>query len=140
MVWKQEFSVGIHEIDEQHKTLSDCIVSLENAIVGGERWSAVHIALANLADFARIHFAVEESLMRIHDYPGLEEHIHEHWQFSEDLKRLKEKALTADVSKEMIAFIRSWLDKHVVESDKRYALHFLKRVALAGNGNDASQT
>lgn len=135
MVWTKEFSVGIHEIDEQHRTLSDCILSLEKAIVGRERWSTVHIALANLADFARIHFAVEESLMRISDFPGLEAHIHEHWQFSEDLKRLKEKALTADVSKEMIAFVRAWLDRHVVESDKRYALHLLKRLALASNDN-----
>jgi hemerythrin len=135
MKWTKEFSVGIHDIDVQHQTLSDCIASLENAIVGRERWSAVHIALANLVDFARIHFAVEESLMRIHDYPGLEEHIHEHWQFSEDLKKLKQKALTADVSKEMIAFIRDWLDQHVVESDKRYALHFLRRVALGNNDN-----
>lgn len=128
MKWKKDFSVGIHEIDEQHKTLSDCIASLEEAFVGQERWSAVYSALARLADFARIHFAVEESLMRIHDYPGLEEHIHEHWRFSDDLKRLQEKALTADVSQEMIAFVRTWLDTHVITSDKRYALHFLKRM------------
>jgi hemerythrin len=118
MVWKKEFSVGIHEIDEQHKTLSNCIISLENAIVGRERWSAVHIAFANLADFARIHFSVEEALMRILE-----------------LKRLKARALTADVSTEMVAFIRGWLDSHVVESDKRFALHFLKRLAFAGNDN-----
>lgn len=130
MKWTKEFSVGIHEIDQQHQILSDCITSLENAVVGQERWSAVHIALINLTDFAWIHFAVEEALMRIHDYPWLEEHIHEHRQFSEDLKRLNEKALRIDVSQETIAFIRAWLDKHVVESDKRYALHFLKRLAL----------
>jgi hemerythrin len=128
MKWKKEFSVGIHEIDEQHKTLSDCIESVEQAVVGRERWSAVHSAFIRLEEFARIHFAVEESLMRIHDYPGLEEHIHEHWQFSDNLKRLKEKSLTADVSQEMIAFIRAWLDQHVITSDKRYALHFLKRM------------
>ena len=128
MKWTKEFSVGIHEIDEQHKILSDCIESLEHAVVGRERWSAVHSAFIRLAEFARIHFAVEESLMRIHDYPGLEEHIHEHWQFSDGLKTLKEKSLTADVSQEMIAFIRAWLDQHVITSDKRYALHFLKRM------------
>ena len=128
MKWKKEYSVGIHEIDEQHKTLSDCIASLEEALVGHERLSAVHSALGRLDDFAQIHFAVEESLMRIHDYPGLEEHIHEHWQFSDELTRLKEKALTADVSQEMIAFLRAWLDGHVIASDKLYALHFLRRM------------
>jgi hemerythrin len=129
MAWKYEFSVGIHEIDEQHKTLSDCIASVEEAVAGQERWSVVHSALDRLADFARIHFAVEESLMRIHDYPGLHEHIHEHWRFSDELKRLQEKALTADVSQEVIAFLRTWLEGHVMTSDKLYALHFLKRMA-----------
>lgn len=128
MKWTKEFSVGIHEIDEQHKTLSECIASVEEAVVGQERWSAVHSALDRLADFARIHFAVEESLMRIHDYPGLDEHIHEHWRFSDELKRLQEKALTADVSQEMIAFLGVWLDEHVITRDRLYGLHFLKRM------------
>ena len=64
--------------------------------------------------------------MRIHDYPGLEQHINEHWQFSEELNRLQEKALTTDVSQETVAFIRAWLDRHVITSDKRYTSHFLK--------------
>lgn len=128
MKWTKEFSVGIHEIDEQHKTLSDCIASVEEAVAGQERRLAVHAALGRLADFARIHFAVEESLMRIHDYPGLEEHLHEHWRFSDELMRLQEKTLAADVSQEMIAFLRAWQDGHVITSDKLYALHFLKRM------------
>jgi hemerythrin len=130
MEWKQEFSVGIHEIDEHHKILADCIASLEEAVVERQRWSIMHSTLIRLVDFTRIHFAVEESLMRIHDYPDLHEHANEHSRFSDDLKRLEEKALTVDVSREMIAFIRSWLDTHVMTSDKRYALHFLKRTAL----------
>lgn len=126
MTWKEEFSVGIHEIDEQHKILAECIATIERAVVGQERRSAVHSALGRLAEFARTHFAVEESLMRIHDYPGLEEHINEHWQFSEALNRLQVQALTADVSQEMVAFIRAWLDRHVITSDKLYTSHFLK--------------
>ena len=129
MKWNKEFSVGIHEIDEQHKALSACIASVEDAVGGKDSWSAVHSALGRLADFARVHFAVEESLMRIHDYAGLEEHVHEHGRFLEALKRLQPNAFTADVSREMIAFIRAWLDTHVKTSDKGYALHFLKRMA-----------
>lgn len=128
MKWHKEFSVGIHEIDVQHKVLSDCIETLEEAVAGRERSAAVHAALGRLSDFARIHFAVEEALMRILDYARLEEHIHEHWQFSQDLKKLKERSLTADVSQHMIDFLRAWLDKHVVESDKLYALDFLRRM------------
>lgn len=127
MKWKKEFSVGIQEIDEQHKTLADCITSIEQSVDGQERWLAVHSALVRAADFARIHFAVEESLMRIHAYPRLEEHIVAHRRFTDDLERLQKKALTADVSEEMIAFIRGWLEIHVPTHDLPYATHFLTR-------------
>ena len=129
MKWNQEFSVGIQEIDEQHKTLADCVTSIEHAVIGRERWLAVHSALVRAVDFARIHFAVEESLMRIHAYPMLGQHIGEHRRFSKNLERLQEKTLTADVSQEMIAFIRGWLEIHVPAHDKPYAAYFLTRTA-----------
>lgn len=129
MKWKKEFSIGIQEIDEQHETLADCITFIEQAVDGQERWLAVHSTLVRAADFARIHFAVEESLMRIHAYARLEEHIVAHRRFSDDLERLQKKALTADVSEEMIAFIRGWLEIHVPMHDKPYAVHFLTRKA-----------
>ncbi len=133
MKWTKEFSVGIQEIDEQHKTLADCVTAIEQAVAGRERWLAVHSTLIRAADFARIHFAVEESLMRIHAYPGLEEHIVAHRRFSEHLVELQQKALTVDVSEEMINFIRGWLELHVPTHDKSYAAHFLTRMASCGS-------
>jgi len=138
MKWKQEFSVGIQEIDEQHKTLADCVTSVENAVIGRERWLAVHSALISAADFARIHFAVEESLMRIHAYPGLEDHTLAHRRFTDHLEELQHKSLTVDVSEEMIVFIRGWLEIHVTTQDKHYAQHFLMRTGVtrvAGRGS-----
>lgn len=129
MNWKDEFSVGIHEIDEHHRALSDCITSLEEAVAGREGPSAVDCALDRLDNFARIHFAVEECLMRILEYPELVEHSYEHFRFSDDLKKLQEKALNAEVTQQSIAFIGTWLRDHVMTSDKQYALHFLKRMA-----------
>jgi len=129
MKWRKEFSVGIEEIDDQHKVLADCVTLIEHTVIGRERWSAVHSALIRTADFARIHFAVEESLMRIHAYHGLEQHIVEHRRFSNTLEKLQVKSLTTDVSEEMIAFLRGWLEQHVPTHDQPYAAHFRARTA-----------
>ncbi len=129
MKWKQEFSVGIQEIDEQHKALADCVTTIENAVKQGDRWLSVHSALIRAADIARIHFAVEESLMRIHAYPGLEAHVAEHRRFSNHLDELQRKTLTVSMSEEAIAFIQGWLEAHVPNHDRLYAAHFLKRPA-----------
>jgi len=56
-----------------------------------------------LSDYVRIHFAVEESLMRIHGYPEFAKHLDEHRAFAFDLHRMQEKSLKADVSEEMAA-------------------------------------
>ena len=129
MEWKKEYSVGIHEIDEQHKTLTECISSIERAVARYDRRSA-DAALARLADLAQVHFTVEESLMRIHDYPRLEEHADDHKQFSVHLRALQEPFLATDIFRKRIEFLDAWWVKHVEKHDKSCALHFLKYTAL----------
>ena len=129
MEWKKEYSVGIHEIDEQHKEITACISSVEQAVARYDRQS-VDSALMRLGDLARVHFAVEESLMRIHDYPHLEEHADDHKQFSDHLRALQEPFVTTDVFRDRIEFLHQWWDMHVQKHDKSCALHFLKSTAL----------
>lgn len=136
MEWKDEYSVGIHEIDEQHKTLTGCISIIEQAVARYDRQSA-DAAVVRLDDLTRTHFMLEESLMRIHDYPRLEEHTDQHKQFSLHLSTLQEPFLTTDVFQGRIESLRAWWDEHVQKHDKGYALHFLKYAAL---GKSSSPT
>ena len=129
MEWKQEYSVGIHEIDEQHKALTECVSSIEQAVARYDRPSA-DAALVRLADMAQAHFTLEECLMRIHDYPRLEEHADDHKQFSVHLRTLQEPFIPTDVFRERIKFLHEWWDVHVHKHDKSCALHFLKYTAL----------
>jgi hemerythrin len=132
MDWDKQYSVGIHELDEQHKTLLECVSAVEQSVIGGDSPATVQSALARLTSFAEVHFAVEESLMRIHDYPQLDEHVDEHRRFSDRLLALKERSLAADVSRDMIDFLRAWIGRHLPIHDKPFAFHFLKRSALRG--------
>jgi hemerythrin len=119
MQWREEYSVGVAEIDDQHRDLVDCIAQLRKSIGAKQRWSVVHAVLVRLADYVRIHFAVEESLMRIHRYPGIEQHLEEHRWFRESLDELKAKTLRMNISEEMTAFLADWLGSHIMRSDKR---------------------
>jgi hemerythrin len=130
MNWDREYSVGIHELDEQHKTLVECVSAVEQSVNEGDPLATVQSALARLTSFADVHFAVEESLMRIHDYPHLHEHVNEHQQFSDRLLSLKERSLESDVSREMIEFLNEWIERHIPNHDKPFAFHFLRRTAL----------
>jgi hemerythrin len=135
MDWKEEYSVGIPEIDAQHQTLAGCIALVETAVTTHQRWLAVHSALVRLADFVRIHFAVEESLLRIHRYPELERHVREHLAFADQVRQLQEKSLSVDVSEEMVAFIEEWLHEHIMTSDKHYAAYLPTAGVVAAGSN-----
>ena len=78
MRWTDSLLTGIREIDEQHQVLFDVSARLDLAISSGNTWSAVHFAIVELTNFMNIHFAVEEALMRLHGYPGLDDHIADH--------------------------------------------------------------
>ena len=130
MEWKHEYAIGIEEIDDQHLRLTEGISRVEQAVDQAEGWSAVHGALGRLASLAVTHFAVEESLMRIHDFPQLEDHADQHKRFYADLIALQERSLTTDLTPKRVEFLHRWWDAHFQEFDKPYALHVLKRKTL----------
>ena len=129
MEWKAEYRVGIRDIDEQHLAIVECIASIKQAVAQYDRQSA-DADIVRLADLAQSHFTVEESLMRIHDYPRLEEHADDHKRFSLHLRMLQERFVTTDVFRDKIQSLHEWWDEHIQKHDKTYALHFLKRAAL----------
>src|SRR5512140_2145124 len=63
--WSDELSVGIQEIDEQHKVLVGLVNDMHRAIHEHHGRDTARAILEKLGDYTRVHFAVEESLMRI---------------------------------------------------------------------------
>lgn len=120
------YRLGIDDIDQQHRTLFDYVERLNTAIANGDRWLAAYQILAELEHWARMHFAVEESLMRICCFPDLVQHMRQHVTFAEKVAQMKQEALTSDISAKASEFLRNWLEQHVRIDDRKYADHFLR--------------
>lgn len=131
MGWTNSLQMGIKEIDEQHQVLFDVIARLEQAIDDEARWSAVHYAIVELDDFVRIHFSVEEALMRLHGYAGLDAHVAEHREFTDRLQLIKQQSIQRDVSDDVTELIKSWLTNHIDKVDRAYVSH-LRTAPVAG--------
>jgi len=131
--WSEELSVGVEEIDEQHKVLVGLVNEMHDAIHQRHGSEVVQEILAKLADYTRIHFAVEESLMRILNYPGYEDHKEQHEELLQHVVELQEKVRTGKTSIgfELMHFLKVWLTKHIMESDREYSEHFLSAGANA---------
>lgn len=120
MQWKDEYSVGVAEIDDQHKGFIDLLAVIDAAITNRESWSDVFFKLEQLREHARFHFAVEESLMRMHGYPTLAEHVEMHKHFLAKLDQLQMTTLSRQVTMATINYLRNWYTEHMQGADVAY--------------------
>ncbi|MCL2876479.1 MAG: bacteriohemerythrin [Betaproteobacteria bacterium] len=124
--WSEPFSVGIPEIDEQHKTLFDLIDKIHTAILHHKGSAACAEVLDELVDYTRIHFGLEQCLMHIAKYPEYEAHCFLHRKLVSEVEALQHKIHSgkAAISFELLHFLRTWLTTHILGEDKKYAVFF----------------
>ncbi|GHT90983.1 hypothetical protein AGMMS49545_14460 [Betaproteobacteria bacterium] len=129
--WSDEYSVGIDEIDEQHKTLFTLIDRLHQAILHKEGSKVCGGILNELVDYTRIHFSLEQTLMRVGGYPEYAEHCGLHKALVDEVEALQHKIETgqAAISFELLQFLRNWLTKHILGEDMKYGSYFRKQGA-----------
>ncbi|OHD55533.1 MAG: hemerythrin [Spirochaetes bacterium GWF1_51_8] len=126
MAWSDSLSVGIRQIDEQHKHLIDLINNLYDAMSHGQGKAVLERTLDELANYTVEHFSVEEVLMRKHSYSGYPTHKAEHESFVQKVVDFKQgfadgKAL---LSIDIMNFLRDWTVNHIAETDKKFGPFF----------------
>lgn len=135
MQWKDEYAIGIPELDNQHKTLIEYLTDFELAFAGRAHWNSVHPLIVRARGFARFHFAVEESLMQIVDYPGFFAHRAEHQYVLQQFEALEHRVLRKEMKDDVLPQITAWLFQHIIDSDKPFAHYALgQRGGLARSG------
>jgi len=123
MEWKDEYSLGILEIDNQHKLLLRSFTAIEESIESNQGWSNTHYAIMELIRLARMHFSFEEAVMRMYAYPGSKKHQKEHQRFFDHLERIERQSLKKSAEVKMVQFLKDWLTTHILGTDRGYANH-----------------
>lgn len=120
--WKEEYSVNVKEIDEQHKKFISIIDDLYQAILNNKDDEIIVKLLEDLEEYHNFHFSTEEKYFDQFHYEGAEEHKAEHQKARDRIKDIKEKALknTNEISFELIDFLEDWLVEHVAKLDHKY--------------------
>ena len=128
--WRDTYSLGIREIDEQHRVLIGNFATIEEAIRQGRNWSTVYFHVTNLKEFARFHFTCEEALMRLFGFPDLRLHAAEHAHFFKVLTEIERHSINKSIEKDLVKFLLMWMTKHIVGSDREFAKHILSGAAV----------
>ena len=121
LVWGSILSVGVDEIDEDHRKLVNIFNILNHAVTEGESPDYLAAVLEELINCTVWHFSHEERLMLKYGYEGIEEHKAEHQELIKSAKKLQQEILQADkpVADENIEFLERWLTEHILTTDMR---------------------
>lgn len=124
--WKEEYSVQIRQIDDQHKKLVELIKRLYKAINEGNTEEKLEKILSELVEYSQYHFDTEESYFRKFDFDGADDHIKEHHKFEDKVATFNKKFKNheAEISFELVDFLEDWLLDHLVVMDQKYVKCF----------------
>ncbi len=119
-------SVGVNEMDDQHKKLIEIINNLFEAMKIGMGRETLNYVFSGLIDYAKEHFSEEEELMKKFGFPELMEHSNLHREFEEKVGEMfgsYEKGDTL-ISIEVLNYLKEWFSDHMQKEDKKYTEYF----------------
>lgn len=127
--WRDEYSVGITHIDNDHKKLISLLNQFSIAYDYAMSETFEKEALEELISYTKYHFEREEKLMSENDYPDFEAHKAQHEQMiaqvDEFVQLYNEKG--HDALNEIVEFLTCWLINHINGTDKQYSEHLHER-------------
>lgn len=120
--WRDDLSIGVLEIDIQHKLLFDKFNAFVNAYQTHQSSDDIMRMFWFLEAYAVTHFREEEKLMQQIRFPNYVTHRQMHVAFIEQIDKLKERLKVEGISQSLVmtmtSFITSWLIEHISTMDR----------------------
>jgi len=125
LVWTDELSVSVVEIDDQHKELFTQVNRLVGVLDASAAEAELRTLFSFLEEYVVKHFGAEERYMddyAMYEYADAERHKAEHRAFIRDLHEFKVDLEGADSGalfiEEFKRWIYNWLVTHIKHVDK----------------------
>ncbi len=126
LIWKEEYGVGVKEIDDQHKKIFGLINRLYSAMVDLKEGEVINSIVEELVGYSHYHFGLEQEYFEKFNYPDKKSHEAEHEKFKNELihfqKDINDKVEI--LPREVLTFLEDWWVKHINGTDKKYTEFF----------------
>ncbi|OHD13589.1 MAG: hemerythrin [Spirochaetes bacterium GWD1_27_9] len=122
-IWKDEYTVNIKKIDEQHQKLVSILNELHSAMLGAKANAILGKTLDELIDYTKTHFKAEEELMQRYNYSDFPTHKEAHKIFIDKVSDFQNEFKNGKkmISVEILFFLKDWLVTHINGVDKKYS-------------------
>jgi len=117
--WSDNMSIGVENIDKDHKKLIDLINQCINLEQQETAKSSIKEILDELLDYTDYHFKREELLMEQIGYPHITKHQQVHKLLIKEVKQRVNKFKQGHmVIQDLVEFLSAWLEDHIMGMDK----------------------
>lgn len=119
--WRDEFRIGILEVDHEHRALIELINELHERLAAPGNPSGIDQFLGELHAHTSAHFALEEKVMRSHHYAELTEHKFDHERLLDEIREIMDgyELRARYDSRALSAALESWFSEHFRTHDAR---------------------
>ena len=123
--WRDEFSVGVEELDSQHKKL----LAMINRLIAERKVltdpSTIAELLTGMTDYAEEHFRAEEFLMAEYGYDKKALQEAQHRAFIVKTQEFCNAGFGPNIlSEALLDYLGSWLVNHILTADMQYKPFF----------------
>ena len=124
--WNDEYTLGVEEIDKQHRRLielADQVYLVLNDPWRLDKYNQILEVLGELKDYTVYHFKTEEEYMAKIGYKKRFSHAIEHSSFVEKLNAVDLKEVDEAQEKhlmDLLDFITTWIVTHIMKTDRLY--------------------
>jgi len=128
--WNDSYSVGVEDIDNDHKKLLGLINQLQTAAHYSSDNDMIDTILDDLVDYTKYHFSKEEDMLKQSGYPHFDEHKLQHEAMIKKVSEFIEgyKADDSRTIDDVTQYLKSWLINHINGSDQDYVPYVKKTI------------
>ena len=122
VTWSDQYLLHYQPIDAQQKQLLDLLDTLYAAEKSEESSTDASIFLFKLVVFTETHFAYEERLLELVDFPKTRKHAIYHKMMKSETREIVQnyrKRRSFD-REEVLLFLRDWWTNHILTEDMQY--------------------
>mgnify|MGYP001398882160 CR=1 FL=1 len=126
IAWKDEYSVQVKELDDQHKHFVGILNNLYTALQNMELEAKIKPILDDLVAYAVTHFSTEEKYFDMFGYELAGEHKLKHKELLDQVNVFMQRYKTegTKIIKDLLDFLEDWLVQHLAEYDQKYVQCF----------------
>jgi hemerythrin len=132
--WKDEYCIGIEEIDKQHMDFVKLINRFVIIFGSGAHIRLQDRLLLEILKYIEYHLVSEENMMIIYKYPNIAIQEKEHSilikSFKSKCSGLREGSINGN---DIVQYLMNWFMSHTQKEDRRFAKYIIEKSTAQRN-------